>query len=88
MRSAAAIASVIEPVMSAAGQETHLRAATEADTGAIHALIVRHLDEGRLLPRELSAELAPHPVDRLAEHRAVGTGEVDQLEDAAAHRPR
>ncbi len=40
-----------------------------------------------LLARELPAQLAAHPVHRLAEHRAVGPGEVDQLEHAAAHRP-
>ena len=30
-----------------------LRAATAADAGAIHALLMEHLAEGRLLPREL-----------------------------------
>ena len=41
----------------------------------------------RLLARELAAELAAHPVHRLAEHRAVGPREIDQLEHAATHGP-
>ena len=38
---------------------TTLRAAVAADAPALHALIVAHLEEGRLLPRTLS-ELADH----------------------------
>ena len=47
-----------------------------------------HLGAGRrLLARQLAAELAARAVHRLAEDRAVGPGEVHQLEHAAAHRP-
>ena len=43
---------------------------------------------GRLLAGQLAAQLPARAVDRLAEDRAVGPGEVHQLEDAPAHRPR
>ena len=41
---------------------------------------------GRVLPRQAAPRFAADPVHRLAEHVAVGPGEVDQLEDAAADR--
>ena len=37
---------------------------------------------GRMLARELVADAAPHPVDGLPVHAAVGAREVDVLEDA------
>jgi amino-acid N-acetyltransferase len=39
--------------------DVKLRWATEADADAIHALVTSHLDEGRLLPRQLD-ELRRH----------------------------
>ena len=41
----------------------------------------------RLLAGQLPTQLAARAVHRLPEDRAVGPGEVDQLEDAPAHRP-
>ena len=41
------------------GQDAYLRTATADDAEAIHALIVNHLAEGRLLPRERE-EIAVH----------------------------
>ena len=43
----------------AAGEPITLRGATSGDAHAIHALIVEHLAEGHLLPRDL-AEIAMH----------------------------
>ena len=41
-----------------------------------------------MLVRELVAQPAPHPVHGAVKHRAVGPGEVDELEHAAAVRLR
>lgn len=57
MRTAAAIASATP--LPQAGQNVYLRAATPDEAGGIHALIVSHLAEGRLLPRKLE-EIAIH----------------------------
>lgn len=39
-------------LVTAAGEQVVLRAATRSDADAIHALILEHMAEGRLLPRE------------------------------------
>lgn len=57
MRAAAAGATT-RP-QTAKGEEGYLRGATSGDAGAIHALIVGHLEEGHLLPRERE-EIASH----------------------------
>ena len=56
---AAAVAGVTDAPQAAAGHDVHLRAATAADADAVHALIVKHLAEGHLLPRE-RREIAVH----------------------------
>ena len=57
-----------------------LRAATADDTGAIHALIVSHLAEGRLLPRERD-EIAIHA------HRFVVASRDDRVVACAELAP-
>jgi len=51
--------SVATRPQSQAGEDTRLRVATAADAAAIHALVVEHLTEGHLLPRELG-EITVH----------------------------
>ena len=65
----------------AAGQDIYLRAATAGDAGAIHALIVSHLAEGRLLPRERE-EIAIHAhrfVVACGDDRVVACAELAPL---------
>ena len=52
MRAASAIAGVTTWPQPAPVEDVCLRVATPTDAGAIHALIVGHLAEGHLLPRE------------------------------------
>ena len=59
MRAAAAIAGATTRPQPAAVEDLHLRAAAPDDAGAIHSLIVSHLAEGHLLPRERE-EIAIH----------------------------
>jgi amino-acid N-acetyltransferase len=59
MTPAAALATVSAPSRSLSGTGVYLRTGIADDAAAIHALIVRHRDEGRLLPRELD-EIAVH----------------------------
>lgn len=65
----------------AAHQAVSLRAGTAADAAAIHALIVRHLTEGHLLPRE-PAEIAIHAhrfVVAVRNHRVLACAELAPL---------
>ena len=59
MRTSAAIAGATTRPQPAAVEDLHLRAAAPDDAGAIHSLIVSHLAEGHLLPRERE-EIAIH----------------------------
>jgi len=65
----------------AAGEPITLRGATSGDAHAIHALIVEHLAEGHLLPRDL-AEIAMHAhrfVVAVHEERVVACAELAPL---------
>ena len=65
----------------AAGEPMTLRGATSADARAIHALIVEHLAEGHLLPRDL-AEIAMHAhrfVVAVHQDRVVACAELAPL---------
>jgi N-acetylglutamate synthase-like GNAT family acetyltransferase len=59
MTPAAALATVTAASRPLTGSGAYLRTGSPEDAPAIHALIIRHLDEGRLLPRELT-EIAVH----------------------------
>lgn len=59
MRAVAASHAGVKVPPPAAGPQVDLRAATAEDAGAVHALIVGHLAEGHLLPRERD-EIAIH----------------------------
>lgn len=59
MRAATATAEVTMRPQPAAAEDVYLRMATPDDVAAIHALIVSHLAEGHLLPRERE-EVAAH----------------------------
>ena len=61
-------------------QDVYLRAATAADAGDIHGLIVSHLAEGHLLPRE-RAEIARHA------HRFVVIVKADRVVGCAELAP-
>ncbi|MEP6782526.1 MAG: GNAT family N-acetyltransferase [Acidobacteriota bacterium] len=63
-----------------------LRAAVAADAPALHALIVAHLEEGRLLPRQLD-ELTVHAarfVVAVVGDQIVGCAELAPLSKAVA----
>jgi N-acetylglutamate synthase-like GNAT family acetyltransferase len=63
-----------------------LRTATAAEAAAIHALILDHLEEGHLLPRELS-EIAVHAerfVVAVHRRRIVACAELAPLSSAVA----
>ena len=69
------------PPQPAADEDVYLRAATAADAGAIHALIVSHLAEGHLLPRELR-EIAMHAhrfVVAVGDDRVIACAELAPL---------
>lgn len=70
----------------AAAPATTLRAAVAADAPALHALIVAHLEEGRLLPRTLGelTDHAPRFVVALQGDRIVGCAELAPLSAAVA----
>jgi amino-acid N-acetyltransferase len=53
------LVSRLRPAVPASARAVGLRSATAAEAPAIHALIVEHLQEGHLLPRDLS-EIAVH----------------------------
>ena len=59
MRTAPALAEATTRPQPAAVEDLYLRIARSDDAGAIHALIVNHLAEGHLLPRERE-EIATH----------------------------
>jgi amino-acid N-acetyltransferase len=77
-------------VLKAAQPRIAMRRATAADAPALHALIAGHLEEGRLLPRELD-ELAVHAPrfvvaveNTPAGDRIVGCAELAPLSPAVA----
>lgn len=80
MTPAAALATVTAPSRPLAGSGVYLRTGIFDDAGAIHALIMRHLDEGHLLPREL-AEIAVHA------HRFVVVCQDDRIVACAELAP-
>jgi amino-acid N-acetyltransferase len=72
--------------LKSARQPIVLRAATAADAPAVHALIVAHLEEGRLLPRQLD-ELTVHIsrfVVAVAGDQIVGCAELAPLSKTVA----
>jgi amino-acid N-acetyltransferase len=79
MRVAAAVAPVTMPPPVHAG-EVCLRAGTDMDAAAIHALIASHVSEGRLLPRE-RGEIALHA------HRFVVASDGDRVVACAELAP-
>lgn len=71
----------LAPKRLSAAMQVTLRAATDADAPALHALIVSHLEEGRLLPRTLD-ELtvhAPRFVVAVRRDQIVGCAELAPL---------
>lgn len=69
------------PPLPAAGRNVYLRAGTPADALAIHALIVDHLAEGHLLPRERD-EIAQHAhrfVVAIGDDRVIASAELAPL---------
>ena len=81
MSTAAAVAAVTDASQTAAGRNVYLRAATAADADAVHALIVNHLVEGHLLPRERN-EIAMHAqrfVVAVRDDRVVACAELAPL---------
>ena len=80
MTPVAALAPVMAPVRPVAGNGLYLRSGTPADAEAIHALIMDHLAEGHLLPRE-RGEIAVHA------HRFVVMCEDDRIVACAELAP-
>ncbi len=81
MRAAAAIAGATTMPRAEGSEDGHLRSATTEDAGAIHALIVGHLAEGHLLPRERE-EIASHAhrfVVAVRDDRVVACAELAPL---------
>jgi amino-acid N-acetyltransferase len=76
----AALAPVSAPVRPVAGSGVYMRSGTSADAEAIHALIMGHLAEGHLLPRE-RGEIAVHA------HRFVVMCEDDRIVACAELAP-
>jgi N-acetylglutamate synthase-like GNAT family acetyltransferase len=77
----AVAASTIERSSHAVEEGVRLRTASKSDAGAIHALIVEHLAEGHLLPRERD-EIALHAhrfVLAIRDDRAVACAELAPL---------
>ena len=74
-----AAASIVESVSAARSEALAIRPAQIDDAAAIHALISEHLEEGRLLPRQLG-EIAVH-IDRFVV--ATDDGEVVACADLA-----
>jgi amino-acid N-acetyltransferase len=72
--------------LKSARQQIVLRAAVAADAPALHALIVAHLEEGRLLPRRLD-ELTVHAsrfIVAVAGDQVVGCAELAPLSKEVA----
>ena len=75
--------------LKAARPKIAIRPATAADAPALHALIAAHLEEGRLLPRELD-ELAVHAprfvvaIDSASTDQIVGCAELAPLSQGVA----
>jgi len=81
MSATAVAALVAEPSERELGTRTDMRAARASDAAAIHALIVEHLAEGRLLPRDRD-EIAMHAhrfVLAIREGRVVACAELAPL---------
>jgi len=80
VRAAAAVSGATTLSQPATGQDVYLRHGTADDAGVIHALIVSHLAEGRLLPRERD-EIATHA------HRFVVASRDDRVVACAELAP-
>lgn len=80
MTPVAALAPVMAPVRPVTGKGVYLRTGTAADADAIHVLIMSHLAEGHLLPRE-RGEIAVHA------HRFVVMCEDDRIVACAELAP-
>jgi len=79
--SATAVALLAEPPRREIGTRTDVRAACASDAAAIHALIIEHLAEGRLLPRDRD-EIATHAhrfVLAISEGRVMACAELAPL---------
>ena len=73
--------SIIEQTAQETGEQTTLRSASTTDADAIHALIVQHLAEGHLLPRDRH-EIAFHAhrfVLAVRNHQIVACAELAPL---------